>query len=41
MKMKMKMKNTAHTYDINKPTPRHGQKYNKYQVSQCGNAYMY
>ena len=29
MKMKMKKKNRSHRYDINKPRPRHGQKYSK------------
>ena len=29
--MKMKMKNRSHRYDINRPTSRHGDKYNKYK----------
>ena len=28
-KMKMKMENRSHRYDINRPGPRHGQKYSK------------
>ena len=30
MKMRMKMKNRSHRYDINRPKSRHGQKYSKY-----------
>ena len=48
IKMKMKMKNRSHRFDINRPGPRHGQKYNKYQVPQYlsisiynNDAYMY
>ena len=41
LKMKMKMKNRSHIYDINRPRPRHGEKYSKYQVSQYDDAYMY
>ena len=29
--MKMKMKNRSHTYDINRPWPRHVHKYIKYK----------
>ena len=29
MKMKMKMKNRSHRYDINRSWPRHGHKYTK------------
>ena len=36
MKMKMKMKNRSHRYDINRPK----HKYNKYKVSQYDAAYM-
>ena len=32
MKMRMKIKNTSHRYDINSPTPRHGHKYTKYEM---------
>ena len=28
--MKLKMKNTSHTYNINRYRPRHGHKYSKY-----------
>ena len=31
VKMKMKMKNKSHRYDINRPTSRHGHKYSKYK----------
>ena len=31
MKMKVKMKNKSHRYDINTPRYRHGHKYNKYR----------
>ena len=30
-KMKMQKKNTSHRYQINRPRPRHGQKYSKYK----------
>ena len=30
-KMKMKMKNRSHRYDINKPSSRHGYRYSKYK----------
>ena len=30
MKMRLKIKNTAHRYDINRP--RHGHKYTKYEM---------
>ena len=29
--MKMKMKNIPHSYNINRPTSRHGRKYIKYK----------
>ena len=32
MKIKMKMQNRSHRYDINRPTPRHGHKYSKYKM---------
>ena len=28
----MKMKNRSYRYDIDRPTPRHGQKYTKYEM---------
>ena len=31
MKMKIKMKNRSRRHDINRPTFRHGHKYNKYK----------
>ena len=31
--MKMKIKNRSQTYDINRPRPRHGDKYSKYKKS--------
>ena len=31
MKMKMKMKNISHRYNINRPWSRHGHKYSKYK----------
>ena len=30
MKMKMKLKNRSHRYDINRPRSRHGRRYSKY-----------
>ena len=32
MKMRLKMKNRSHKYDINKPRPRYGHKYTKYKI---------
>ena len=32
MKMRLKMKNKSHIYDINRPRPRHGDKCTKYNV---------
>ena len=40
MKMKMKIKNRSHRFDMNSPRSRHGHKYNKYKVSQYDDAYM-
>ena len=37
----MEMKNMSHRYDINKPRPKHGQKYSEYQVSQYDDPYLY
>ena len=34
MKMTVKMKDRSHRYDINRPRPRHGHKYNKYNIWQ-------
>ena len=31
----------CHSYDINIPRPRYGQKYSKHQVPQCDDAYVY
>ena len=31
MKMKMRMKNRSHRYEINRPRSRHGQKYEKFR----------
>ena len=31
MKMKTKIKNKSHRYDINRPMSRHGHKYSKYK----------
>ena len=33
MKMRLKMKNRSHRYDINRPRPRNGHKYIKYKMS--------
>ena len=42
IKMRLKMKNTSQRYDINRPMPRHGHKYTKYNnVSQYNGGYMY
>ena len=32
MKMRLTMKNRSHRYDINRPRPRHGDKYGKYKM---------
>ena len=32
MKMRLKMKNKSHRYDINRPTSKHGCKYTKYEM---------
>ena len=32
MKMRLEMKNRSQIYDINRPGPRHGQKYSKYKM---------
>ena len=32
MKMRLKMKNRSHRYDINRPTPRYGNKHTKYKM---------
>ena len=32
MKMRLKMKNRSHRYDINIPRPRYGHKYTKYNM---------
>ena len=41
MKIKIKMKNRSHRYDISRPRSRQGQNYSKYKVSQYGEAYVY
>ena len=38
MKMKMKMKNRSHRYDVNRPNARHDQKYSNYK--KCLNMMM-
>ena len=38
MKMRLKVKNRLLGYDINKPRPRHGHKYTKYNI--CHNTLM-
>ena len=32
MKMRLKIKNRSHRYDTNRPRPRHGHKYTKYEM---------
>ena len=32
IKMKLKMKNRSHRYDIIRPRPRHGHRYTKYEI---------
>ena len=32
MKVRLKMKNILHRYDISKPRPKHGRKYTKYKM---------
>ena len=41
MKIKIKMKNRSHRYDISRRRSRQGQNYSKFKVSQYGDAYMY
>ena len=41
MKIRLKIKNRSHRYDINRPHSRHGHKYTKYKMSQCNGGYMY
>ena len=38
IKMRLKMKNRSQRNDLNRPTPRHGQKYTKYKM--CPNVVM-
>ena len=40
MKMKLKMKNWSHKYDIDRTGPRHGYKYAKYKMSHCDDGYV-
>ena len=32
MKVSLKMKTRSHRYDINRPRPRHGRRYTKYEM---------
>ena len=32
VKMRLKIENRSQRYDINRPMPRHGQKYTKYKI---------
>ena len=32
MKLRMKLKNGSHRYDIDRPRPRHGQRYTEYKM---------
>ena len=41
MKIKMKMKNKSHKYDINRHKPIDGQKYSKHELSQYNDTYVY
>ena len=41
MKIKIKMKNRSHRYDISRLRSRQEQNYSKYKVSQYGEAYVY
>ena len=41
MKIKMKLKDKSHRYDINRPTSRNEHKYIKYKISQYKNACIY
>ena len=41
MKIKIKMKNRSHRYDISRPRSRQGQNYGKYKVSQYADAYIH
>ena len=41
MKIKIKMKNRSHRYDISRPRSRQGQNYSKYKVSQYADAYIH
>ena len=35
MKIRLKMKNRSHRYDINIPKPRYGHKFTKYKMCLC------
>ena len=39
MEMRLHIKNTSHIYDINRPRPRHGDKYTKYKMYGDSNMY--
>ena len=41
MKIKIKMKNISHRYDISRRRSRQGQNYSKFKVSQYCEAYVY
>ena len=41
MKMKMKIKNRLHRYDINRPRSRDGHKYTKYKMYFCMTMLIY
>ena len=41
MKMRLKMKNRSHRYDINRPRPRNGHKYIKYKMSHYNDGSVY
>ena len=40
MKIKMKIKNGSHIYNINRPGPKTGHKHIEYKVSQYDDPYM-
>ena len=39
--MRLKVKNRSHRYNINKPEPKHGHKYTKYEMSQYSDGFRY
>ena len=40
LKMRLKIKNRSHRYDLNRPRSRHGHKYTKYKMSQYNDDYI-